>query len=111
MKRRPILFALAALYAFTLALPSLSMAEEAHEAHDEEKREQPTKHDEQSDSNEQSGKRVTESRSTWTFPYNESLVRDGYFVEANATSKKYFVVGLSEMDYQTEMTVEAELRV
>lgn len=47
MKRRPILFALAALYAFTLALPSLSMAEEAHEAHDEEKREQPTKHDEQ----------------------------------------------------------------
>lgn len=56
-------------------------------------------------------KRTTESKSVWKFPYNEAIVRDGRFYENNATSKYYYVVGVSENDYQTEIIVTAELRV
>ena len=56
-------------------------------------------------------KRTTQSKGDWAFPYNEAIVRDGYFTEANATTKKYYVVGLSENEYQTEMIVTVELRV
>ena len=66
---------------------------------------------ETSTTDEESGKRRTLSKSTWKFPYNEAIVRDGYFTEANATDKKYYVVGLMETIYQTEMEIEAELRV
>lgn len=69
------------------------------------------KADEQSNTGEEAGRRTTLSRNTWHFPYNESIVRDGRFWETNATSKIYYVVGVSEMEYQTDMVVEAELRV
>ena len=56
-------------------------------------------------------KRTTESKSTWTIPYNGAATRDGRFYENNATTTYYYVVGLSENDYQTEITLESELRV
>jgi head-tail adaptor len=56
-------------------------------------------------------KRTTESKGTWKFPYNSAIVRDGRFYELNAATKYYYVVGVSENEYQTEMTVNAELRV
>jgi len=69
------------------------------------------KEDETSSTSEENGVRRTLSKSTWKFPYNEGILRDGRFFEGNATDKYYYVVGLIESDYQTEMTIEAELRV
>ena len=66
---------------------------------------------ESSDSMEEAGKRTTISKSTWRFPYNSAIVKDGRFYEGNATTLYYYVVGVSENKYQTEMIVEAELRV
>ena len=66
---------------------------------------------ENSDTSEITGKRTTQSKSTWKFPYNSAIVKDGRFYETNDSSNYYYVVGVSEMNYQTEMVVEAELRV
>lgn len=60
---------------------------------------------------EEAGKRTTISRSTWEFPYNPAIVKDGRFYEGNATTAYYYVVNVQETQYQTELMVEAELRV
>ena len=67
--------------------------------------------DDRSGTSEITGARITENKSTWKFPYNSAIVKDGRFYEGNATTLYYYVVGVSETIYQTEMTVEAELRV
>ncbi len=66
---------------------------------------------ENSDTNEESQKRTTLSKGKWLFPYNDAIVKDGRFYEANASTRYYYVVGVSENIYQTQMEVTAELRV
>ena len=64
-----------------------------------------------SNTSEENGNRTTLNKEVWKFPYNEGITKDGRFYEGNAPTKYYYVVGLVESDYQTEMTVQTELRV